>query len=521
MACGAYSHGLSASWLAAARCVLPPRRRRPQDAEKARQLFQQGSKYYDLGQFDKAIEAWQQGYDQKPDPGLPLQHRAGVPAEAGRRQGDLLLQGLPPELAQGAQPRRGRTEDRGPAEAGGRHRHATTPPPPGNDAAAAGNNRRRRRRNNTPPPPNSTVAATSPTDADRHGGATAAAGVHGRAAHDGRRGHCRRPTCMNTRRIDAMAAHRSGLLVVGRQRHARSRRSCSTRWPATPSATAARASVSASAGCFGYTFLARERGQLERHVRVVPARPDAGDPADAVGPRCTPIVDFGLGVQALSGLEPRSKLLAPSEMLAVNGAQSMLVSRFGAALGFRVTPGHLVLHVAGADEQPEEGSTSTRRSPRVEWLFGACFRFGPRSMPVSEAPACSHAVRDSRGRAGDAHAAAHRHDPQGADPGRRAAVRRPSARLAGGRTASPTSCCASATAATRSARTSATARRYGLRVRYRRRGRGPARHGGGAAPGARRGRAGGIVPGHLRRFVPARRLRGGVSRRSRRAASRR
>ena len=46
------------------------RRRRPRTREKARQLFQQGSKYYDLGQFDKAIEAWQQGYDQKPDPGF-------------------------------------------------------------------------------------------------------------------------------------------------------------------------------------------------------------------------------------------------------------------------------------------------------------------------------------------------------------------------------------------------------------------------------------------------------------------
>src|SRR5690242_6670153 len=43
---------------------------RAQDAEKARQLLQQGSKYYDLGQFDKAIEAWQQGCDQKPDPGF-------------------------------------------------------------------------------------------------------------------------------------------------------------------------------------------------------------------------------------------------------------------------------------------------------------------------------------------------------------------------------------------------------------------------------------------------------------------
>src|SRR4051794_14527420 len=37
-----------------------------QDAEKARQLFQQGSKYYDLGQFDKAIEAWQQATTRSP-----------------------------------------------------------------------------------------------------------------------------------------------------------------------------------------------------------------------------------------------------------------------------------------------------------------------------------------------------------------------------------------------------------------------------------------------------------------------
>ena len=56
-------------------CVLASRFARRagaarEDAEKARQLFQQGSKYYDLGQFDKAIEAWQQGYDQKPDPGF-------------------------------------------------------------------------------------------------------------------------------------------------------------------------------------------------------------------------------------------------------------------------------------------------------------------------------------------------------------------------------------------------------------------------------------------------------------------
>src|SRR6187397_2535106 len=58
------------SVVVAAVVVLAAAPAQAQDADKARQLFQQGSKYYDLGQFDKAIEAWQQGYDQKPDPGF-------------------------------------------------------------------------------------------------------------------------------------------------------------------------------------------------------------------------------------------------------------------------------------------------------------------------------------------------------------------------------------------------------------------------------------------------------------------
>ena len=43
---------------------------RAEDAQKARELFQQGTTYYDLGQFDKAIEAWQAGYREKADPGF-------------------------------------------------------------------------------------------------------------------------------------------------------------------------------------------------------------------------------------------------------------------------------------------------------------------------------------------------------------------------------------------------------------------------------------------------------------------
>src|SRR4051812_36302573 len=40
------------------------------DAAKARELFRQGSVFFDSGQFGKAIEAWQHAYEEKQDPGL-------------------------------------------------------------------------------------------------------------------------------------------------------------------------------------------------------------------------------------------------------------------------------------------------------------------------------------------------------------------------------------------------------------------------------------------------------------------
>ncbi len=43
---------------------------RADDAGTARELFTQGNTFYDLGQFDKAIDAWQRGYQLKNDPGF-------------------------------------------------------------------------------------------------------------------------------------------------------------------------------------------------------------------------------------------------------------------------------------------------------------------------------------------------------------------------------------------------------------------------------------------------------------------
>jgi len=43
---------------------------RADDAEHAKELFQQGTTLFNIGEFDKAIEAWQDGYKAKPDPGF-------------------------------------------------------------------------------------------------------------------------------------------------------------------------------------------------------------------------------------------------------------------------------------------------------------------------------------------------------------------------------------------------------------------------------------------------------------------
>ena len=40
---------------------------RADDAQRAKELYEEGTRYFDLGQFDKAIDAWQAGYRQKAD----------------------------------------------------------------------------------------------------------------------------------------------------------------------------------------------------------------------------------------------------------------------------------------------------------------------------------------------------------------------------------------------------------------------------------------------------------------------
>jgi hypothetical protein len=50
--------------------LAPPARADEAQTQRAKELFQQGTTLFNVGEFDKAIEAWQQGYKERPDPGF-------------------------------------------------------------------------------------------------------------------------------------------------------------------------------------------------------------------------------------------------------------------------------------------------------------------------------------------------------------------------------------------------------------------------------------------------------------------
>jgi hypothetical protein len=50
--------------------ALLPAVARADETQRAKELFTQGTTLFNLGEFDKAIEAWQEGYKAKPDPGF-------------------------------------------------------------------------------------------------------------------------------------------------------------------------------------------------------------------------------------------------------------------------------------------------------------------------------------------------------------------------------------------------------------------------------------------------------------------
>jgi len=339
---------------------------RAQDAEKARELFQQGSKYYDLGQFDKAIDAWKHGYDQKPDPGFLYNiaqayrqkqdaaqaiffykgYLRNSPKAHNRTEVEQKIAALQKQVDSGTTTPPPTTTTTTPPSTTSPTTTTTTtaappvttptteppppvqpPPPPFTDAppttVAV-----------TPPPPPSGVSGNHVDLSAAIGPAFWQSGVNGTAA----------PSFVFSMR---------GGWVFG--------------------APASRFRFRMGA-LFGYTFLAANEDKSNVGFVSLLADPTLEIRLSESG-RLYGDVDLGIGLQWATGVKMRSKLLDPNvNIMSISGPQGMAELRVGAAVGYRFTPEFAAFSSLAQSSSPKKDYFYTDIK-RVEWLFGLAYRF--------------------------------------------------------------------------------------------------------------------------------------------------
>jgi hypothetical protein len=339
-----------------------------QDAEKARQLFQQGSKYYDLGQFDKAIEAWQQGYDQKPDPGFLYNiaqayrqkqdaqkaiffykgYLRNSPKAHNRAEVEQKIAALQKQAGDSATPPPTTTTTPPPTT-------TTTPPP------------------TTTTPPNSTLTATTPADPPQNGAVQPPPPTFPDATPTTVAQASPPASEVSERRIDTTAGIGPAF------------------WSSGVNGTAKPSFVLTLGGHYlfgapmsrfrfrlgalaGFTFL-----QANEDSSNVTFLSFLLDPALEIrltqSGRWFGTVDLAVGLQILTGVKDRSKLLSTSsQMLQVSGAQGMAETRIGAGLGYRLTPEIALFTSLARMDSPKKNQYFYADIVRVEWLFGVAYR---------------------------------------------------------------------------------------------------------------------------------------------------
>ena len=353
---------------------------RADNAEKARQLFQQGSKYYDIGQFDKAVEAWQAGYEQKADPSFLFNI-----AQAYRQKDDLqraiffyksYLRNAPKAANRGEVEQRIAALQKQLNEAGNRPAHAppATPPPPlasppplatappqnvppplpaspppvvaANDPGAP---------SPTSPPPNPTFAVPPPAGPEEPAATAVASPSEGFVP--------------SGRRLDVMAALGSDFWRSGVQGKADPSFAFTVAGGYTFGDPSSRFRFRLGA-LLGYTFLKEAQSRETFWSFVV-------DPTLEVrlgsSGRWYLYFDVGLGVLSISGLEPTSALLDQSQTLMVSGSQALGLVRTGLGLQFRVTP-ELGVFVWPAIATSPKKTHFFEEISRTELLFGVAYR---------------------------------------------------------------------------------------------------------------------------------------------------
>ncbi|HZL16414.1 MAG TPA: hypothetical protein VFG23_01585 [Polyangia bacterium] len=347
---------LVALMLAIAVGTAGPRSARADDAQQARDLFTQGNTFYDLGQFDKAIDAWQKGYQLKNDPGFLYniaqayrvmedaqkaiffyrRYLSNSPKAHNRDEVEQKIDALQKQLS--AQDQAKQIPPPGPFGPGN--------PVPAVGAAPADTN---------PPPAAATPATTAPestTAAPTPVGA-AAATVIGRAE----------PL---PRRIDLAAAIGFDSWTSGVQGKADPSFAFTLAAGYTFGSPAA--TVRFRMGLLlGYTFL-QETNSKDSFTSFLL------DPTVEfrLAQRLRLDVDLGLGVLSIGGLNANSALLA-NPMVTVKGTQALSEVRIGVGLQYQLTPALSVFAWPAIANSPQKAYFHAAIS-RVEWLAGLIFR---------------------------------------------------------------------------------------------------------------------------------------------------
>jgi hypothetical protein len=336
---------------------------RADDAQKARELFTQGNTFFDLGQFDKAIDAWQQGYQLKNDPGFlyniaqayrtqgdaqkaiffykrylsnaPKAHnRAEVEQKIEALQKQLSLQeqvkGLPPP---------------GPFGPDNPGTNAASPAPPDATQAPA----------NAAPAVTVTGAAVTPPP-PAESGTPVVTNAEVPVA----------PAAPPPHRIDLRAALGFDAWSAGLQENAAPSFALTLAGGYTFGAPEAQVRFRLGA-LFGYTFL-KEMDSKDTFISLLV------DPTVVVRvtPKLVLMGDLGIGVMSISGLKPTSALLETS-MVNVNGSQALSLIRIGVAAEYDLAPNISVfLWPAYADSPKKQYFYQSIQ--RFEILAGVSFR---------------------------------------------------------------------------------------------------------------------------------------------------
>jgi len=299
---------------------------RADDAQKARELFTQGNTYFDLGQFDKAIDAWQSGYQLKNDPGFLYniaqayrmtgdaqkaiffykRYLSNSPKAHNRSEVEQKIEALQKQVSQQEQAK----ELPPPGPFGPGNPAGTAAPAPGEPTS--------------PPaptaPPSVTVTGTSetPLPAGAAGGGpvleTSTTGGGEPPAH----------------RIDLRAAIGFDTWSTGLQENAQPSFAFTLAGGYTFGNPASRVRFRLGA-LFGYTFL-KESDSKDTFTSFLI------DPTIVVrvAPRFVLMGDLGIGVLSIGGLTSNSVLLESSSVT-VNGSQALSLVRIGAAADYDLT----------------------------------------------------------------------------------------------------------------------------------------------------------------------------------------